>query len=77
MDDWRGAGIRHFRLEFVHESAQEVTQIVKAFAATLTNRQSARELAAQLGRFAPQGVTDGSLFIPQPAPSARIDLIGV
>ena len=25
LDAWRAAGIRHFRLEFVHESAEQVT----------------------------------------------------
>ena len=26
LDAWRAAGIRHFRLEFVHESAEQVTR---------------------------------------------------
>ncbi|MEZ4632634.1 MAG: hypothetical protein R2880_18295 [Deinococcales bacterium] len=31
LSDWLKAGLYHYRLEFVHESAQQVTQIVKAF----------------------------------------------
>ncbi len=31
LDEWRRAGIGHFRLEFVHESAEQVTRIGRAF----------------------------------------------
>lgn len=65
LDAWRGVGIRHFRLYFVHETGEQVTQITRAFAATLTHRQSTRELARQLRRSAPHGITEGSLFVPQ------------
>ncbi len=61
---WRRAGIRHFRLEFVHESAEDVTAIAAAFQSTLAGAQSAAALTALLGRLAPQGTTEGSLFVP-------------
>jgi len=59
-DLWRDAGIGHFRLEFVHESVREVTAITKAFRESST----AAQLEAELKRIAPQGTTQGSLFVP-------------
>jgi U32 family peptidase len=64
FDAWRRAGIRHFRLEFVHESAADVRRVYQAFDAALSGRNSARELAAELASVAPQGTTEGSLFVP-------------
>ncbi|HVX65823.1 MAG TPA: U32 family peptidase, partial [Bryobacteraceae bacterium] len=61
---WRGAGVRHFRLEFVNESAEQVSRIAEAFAGTLAGRRSAQELAGELQRSAPQGITEGSLYVP-------------
>jgi putative protease len=63
LDGWRAVGILHYRLEFVHESAAEVTSVGRAFQATLAGRQSAAELTRQLERLAPQGTTEGSLFV--------------
>lgn len=65
LDAWRRAGIQHFRLEFVHESAQQVEQITRAFVGTLSDRRSSQELGRQLQRLAPQGTTEGSLFVPE------------
>ncbi|HEX6289612.1 MAG TPA: DUF3656 domain-containing protein [Herpetosiphonaceae bacterium] len=64
LDQWQGAAIRHFRLEFVHETAAQVTQIASAFWETLSGQQSTHDLAQQLHRLAPQGTTQGSLFVP-------------
>nr|MDQ2998857.1 U32 family peptidase [Chloroflexota bacterium] len=64
LDDWRAAGIRHFRLEFVHESGEDVAKIGRAWQSALDGRIAARELAQQLQRLAPQGATEGSLFVP-------------
>ncbi|MGC4052039.1 MAG: DUF3656 domain-containing protein [Paludibaculum sp.] len=64
MDQWRDAGIRHFRLEFVHESAAQVRAVTKAFQTYLKGESTAAQLAAELKRIAPQGVTQGSLFVP-------------
>ncbi len=63
LELWRRAGIRHYRLEFVHESGAEVQAVGVAFAAALAGRLSSAELAQQLQRLAPQGTTEGSLFI--------------
>jgi U32 family peptidase len=63
MDAWRAAGIEHFRLEFVHESAREVEEVTAAFRDYLAKRSSAAELHRRLQRIAPAGVTEGSLFV--------------
>jgi putative protease len=66
---WRAAGIRHFRLEFVHESAEQVRQITRLFRRALDGEIDGTQLsAAQLNRalksMAPEGTTQGSLFVP-------------
>jgi len=64
LDAWRKAGITHFRLEFVHESADEVKQVAAAFQSFLAGRTNAVQLGRELRRSAPEGVTEGSLFVP-------------
>jgi putative protease len=63
IDQWRAAGIRHFRLEFAHESAQQVHAVVRAFDLTLKGSMTTQKLGAELRKFAPQGTTEGSLFV--------------
>ncbi len=63
LDLWRQAGICHFRLEFVHETAAEVRQVAAAFSQALAGRLPPAELGRRLQRTAPQGTTEGSLFI--------------
>jgi putative protease len=65
LEEWRAAGISRFRLEFAHESADQVTRVTKAFEETLAGRRSSQELGQQLQRFSPQGITEGSLYVPQ------------
>jgi putative protease len=65
IESWRRAGVRHFRLEFVHESAHEVQQVTAAFQAFLAGRINAGQLGAALKREAPAGVTEGSLFVAE------------
>ena len=64
LEAWRAAGIARFRLEFAHESAAQVTAVTRAFADALAGRRTGRELMQQLQKVAPQGVTQGSFFIP-------------
>ena len=64
IDAWRAAGIGRFRVEFAHESAAQVTAVARAFADLLAGRITSRDLAARLPRLAPQGVTEGSLYVP-------------
>ncbi len=64
LEAWRAAGIGRFRLEFAHETADQATAVTRAFKDALAGRCTGRELMVQLQRVAPQGVTQGSLFIP-------------
>ncbi len=69
LDSWLTVGIRHFRLEFVHESGADVRRIVEAFVeyfapARAENAGDSARLARKLRQLAPQGVTQGSLFVP-------------
>jgi putative protease len=65
LEDWQRAGIRHFRLEFVHESAEEVAQIAEAFDAALTGSTTTQQLSQALRQIVQQGTTEGSLFVPK------------
>jgi putative protease len=64
LDDWRHSGIRHFRLEFAHETAAQVTRITKLFRDALDRRITPAQLTHEWKRLAPQGITEGSLFVP-------------
>ncbi len=64
LDLWRAAGIRHFRLEFVHESAEQVRQVTRLFRRALAGEIGAAELNRELKSIAPGGTTQGSLFVP-------------
>ncbi len=61
---WLDAGIRHFRLEFVHEDAGQVRDIVRAFQKVFTAESGYERLDYDLKHLAPQGLTEGSLFVP-------------
>ncbi|MBA3975342.1 MAG: protease [Candidatus Solibacter sp.] len=63
MKPWLEAGIRHYRLEFAHETAEQVAGVAGAFKEALAGWIDYRELGARLKRAAPQGVTQGSLFV--------------
>lgn len=65
LTDWLRAGIRDFRLEFVHESANEVKRVARAFEQTLAGKISPQQLTLELRKIAPQGTTEGSLFVPK------------
>ena len=63
LEEWQAAGIRHFRLEFAHESADQVQAIVQAFELALKGTITPEKLGAELRKLAPQGTTEGSLFV--------------
>jgi putative protease len=63
LEAWLAAGIRHFRLEFVHESGSELERVARAFASALAGEKTARQLARDLRHAAPHGTTEGSLKI--------------
>jgi putative protease len=58
------SGIRDYRLEFVHETGAQVAQVHAAFAAYFAGTLSAADLDARLRKVAPEGTTEGSLFVP-------------
>jgi U32 family peptidase len=64
LDSWLAAGIVHYRLEFAHESAAQVRAVTGAFAQALSGAITSRQLSERLRRTAPQGTTEGSLFVP-------------
>lgn len=65
LDEWLEAGISHFRLEFVHQSAEQVTKITQAFQNKLLGKISSEQLSKQLEKATTQGTTQGSLFVPK------------
>ncbi len=64
LDAWLATGLRHFRLEFVHESEEQVRGVCEAFRLALSGAVAFPELEERLRSFAPEGVTEGSLFVP-------------
>jgi U32 family peptidase len=64
LDRWRTAGIRHFRLEFAHETSAQVKLVAQSFAQALAGEITAAQLGRELKTIAPEGVTQGSLYIP-------------
>ena len=64
LDDWRRAGINDYRLEFVHETAEQVTRVMQLFEQAINNKINAQDLRRELRRATPQGATEGSLFVP-------------
>ncbi|MEM7130162.1 MAG: U32 family peptidase [Chloroflexota bacterium] len=62
---WLEVGIQDLRLEFVHESPQEVTEIVQAFRQITEENADFQQLGEHLRQIAPQGITEGSLFVPE------------
>jgi U32 family peptidase len=64
LNKWRDIGIAHWRLEFAHETASEVTAVADVFAQALASTITASELGLRLKECAPEGSTEGSLFVP-------------
>ncbi len=64
LDLWQSAGIRHFRLEFAHESGMQLKDVTGLFRDALEGRLTTAQLNRELKSFTPQGTTQGSLFVP-------------
>ncbi|MBZ9750335.1 DUF3656 domain-containing protein [Deinococcus sp. HMF7604] len=64
LDAWRAAGVADFRLEFVHETPEQVGEVIRLHRAFLAGDLSAAELERALDAEADAGVTEGSLFVP-------------
>ncbi len=65
MNRWLRCGIRHYRLEFVHQSADQVQAIAGSFQRYLRGEVSAAELDQLWQSTTPHGTTPGSLFTPR------------
>jgi len=63
LDAMMHSGIRHYRLEFVHESADDVRQVTSAFQDYFAGRINTTSLDQRLQKIAPQGTTEGSLIV--------------
>jgi len=62
---WQSRGIAHFRLEFVHETPDQVGDAARAFQQYFAGTISAERLQSRLDQIAPARTTDGSLFVPK------------
>ena len=69
----RSRGLGDVYKRQVHESAAEVEQVGAAFRDALAGHSSSAALRRTLAALAPQGITEGSLFVP--AGFAEIPLI--
>ena len=65
LDQMMQSGIRHYRLEFVHETADAVRKVAGVFQAYFAGRINAAELDQRLQKIAPEGTTEGSLLVPE------------
>ncbi len=65
MTDWKASGISNFRLEFVHETLEQVQQITQTFQKFLRGEINSQSLEQEINRHATTGTTDGSLFVPK------------
>ena len=63
LEAWRTAGIRHFRLEFAHETGLQVAEITGLFHDALRGDMPYGVLGQKLKQAAPGGTTQGSLFV--------------
>jgi putative protease len=62
---WLDAGLEHYRLEFVHETADQVINVAEAFAETLNGKLDDDALRKRLQQASSEGITQGSLFVPE------------
>ncbi|MEQ1905565.1 MAG: DUF3656 domain-containing protein [Pirellulaceae bacterium] len=65
LERFLAVGLRDFRLEFVHQSAAEVSRCASALRQYFRDRSSIDELAAVWQAATPAGSTSGSLYVPR------------
>lgn len=63
---WLENGIRHFRLEFVDESAQQIRECGTIVKQLLNRKIGFEEAGKSLAKVLPAGTTMGSLFVAKP-----------
>ena len=59
------AGISQFRLEFVHQSPEQVAGVTTAFQKYLQRDINQGQLQQSLAKHSPQRTTEGSLYVPE------------
>jgi putative protease len=64
LQKWRAQGISNFRLEFVHQTPQQVRDITNAFQGYFLGELTLPRLEQALHQQSPQQKTTGSLFVP-------------
>ena len=64
LKEMLACGLHHYRLEFVHESPTTVQRITETFSKYFAGSLSDSEFQSALKKLAPQGTTEGSLFVP-------------
>ncbi len=65
MQKWLEAGITDFRIEFVHESPEQVELISQAFQQFLNSEITVEQFSTSINRACPCGTTLGSLYVPK------------
>ncbi|MGB7325438.1 MAG: U32 family peptidase, partial [Rubripirellula sp.] len=61
---WLRLGFEHFRIELVHQNAEQTAAILEGFASFFSGNRSGSELKQELDTHSGQGTTEGSLFVP-------------
>ena len=67
LQRWREAGIGNYRIEFVHQTADQVKAIIESFAKYFdseVSKEATTQLAEALSQASPQDTTQGSLYVP-------------
>ena len=64
LERWTNAGIIHFRLEFVHQTPEQVGSITRAFQEHFNGALSLEDFETTLREQSPQQTTAGSFFVP-------------
>lgn len=65
LQRWVHDGISNYRIEFVHESPDQVEGVTASFQDFLSSKISADQLAESIKRLVPLGTTTGSFFVPK------------
>ncbi len=64
LGQWAKAGIKDFRIEFVHQTPEQVLGIVAAYQKFFANESTFEQLDESLNASSPQGTAEGSLYVP-------------
>ena len=65
LREWLNAGIGHYRVEFAHETGEQVCQIGEVCRKAIIGDLDPSRFAAELRAVSPAGVTEGSLIVPE------------